>query len=105
MGEVGMQNAVDAVMAAGYSREEAFDSIYGTGAFQGMGMGWYTNTYSLYANNNEWQINNFLESLRNQHNQNNVQYAWMEIQCYLDASYNEVSSIDEAEYVRFITYR
>ena len=105
MGEVGMQNAVDAVMAAGYSREEAFDSIYGTGAFQGMGMGWYTITRSLYENNNAWQINSTMESLRNQHNQNNIQYAWMEVQCYLDASYNEVSSIDDAEYVRFITYR
>lgn len=105
MGEIGMQNAVDAVMAAGYSREEAFDSIYGTGAFQGMGMGWYTSTYSLYANNNEWHINDWLNSLKNQHNQYNVQYAWVEIQCYLDASYNEVSNIDDAEYVRFITYR
>ena len=105
MGEVGMQNAVDAVMAAGYSREEAFDSIYGTGAFQGMGMGWYTITRSLYENNNAWQINSTMESLRNQHNQNNIQYAWMEVQCYLDASYNEVSSIDDAEYVRFIIYR
>ena len=100
-----MQNAVDAVMAAGYSREEAFDSIYGTGAFQGMGMGWYTITRSLYENNNAWQINSTMESLRNQHNQNNIQYAWMEVQCYLDASYNEVSSIDDAEYVRFIIYR
>ena len=105
MGEVGMQNAVDAVMAAGYSREEAFDSIYGTGAFQGMGMGWYTGTCSLYENNNEWHINDQLSFLKMQHDQNNIQYAWMEVQCYLDSSYNEVSNIDDAEYVRFGTYR
>ena len=97
MGEIGMQNTVDALMGVGLSRDEAMAEIHSGG--------WYTITRSLYENNNDWQINSTMESLTNQHNQNNIQYAWMEVQCYLNASYNEVSNIDDAEYVRFIIYR
>lgn len=93
MGEVGVQNHIDYIMSMGYSYEEAKNDIYT--------MGWYTITRSLYENNNEWQINSSLEAIGNL----NRPSAWMEVQCYLDASYNEVSDIDDAEYVRFIIYR
>ena len=93
MKEVGVQNHIDYIMGMGYSYEEAKNDIYT--------MGWYTITRSLYENNNEWQINSSLEAIGNL----NRPSAWMEVQCYLDASYNEVSNIDDAEYVRFIIYR
>jgi len=105
MGEIGMQNAVDAVMAAGYSREEAFDSIYGTGAFQGMGMGWWTATQSLYVKSNDQLIQELLEALKTDHNTGHT-IAWVEVDCYVkDVTWEEVSNIDDADYVRFIIYR
>ncbi len=94
MGEVGMIDAVTEGMNAGLTRQESLDEIHTY-------MGWYTITRSLYDNNNEWQINSSLEAIGNL----NRPSAWMEVQCYLDASYNEVSDIDSAEYVRFIIYR
>lgn len=94
MGEVGMIDAVTEGMNAGLTRQESLDEIHTY-------MGWYTITRSLYENNNEWQINSSLEAIGNL----NRPSAWMEVQCYLDASYNEVSNIDDAEYVRFIIYR
>ena len=94
MGEVGKTDLVTAIMNTGASRDAALNEIHTY-------VGWYTNTYSLYEHDNEWQINNFLDAIKDL----NRPSAWMEVQCYLDASYNEVSSIDDAEYVRFITYR
>ena len=97
MGEVGMIDAVTEGMNAGLTRQESLDEIHTY-------MGWYTGTCSLYENNNEWHINDQLSFLKMQHDQYGRPSAWIEIQCYLDASYNEVSSIDDAEYVRFIIY-
>ena len=97
MGEVGMIDAVTEGMNAGLTRQESLDEIHTY-------MGWYTSTYSLYENNNDWHINDWLNSLRGQHDKYNRPSARCEVQCYLDASYNEVSSIDDAEYVRFIIY-
>ena len=98
MGEVGMIDAVTEGMNAGLTRQESLDEIHTY-------MGWHTNTCSLYVNSSDWHINDFLNSLRIEHDQYNRPSAWIEIQCYLDAGYNEVSNIDDAEYVRFIIYR
>ena len=93
MDEVGKTDLVTAIMNTGASRDAALNEIHTY-------VGWYTNTYSLYEHDNEWQINNFLDAIKDL----NRPSAWIEVQCYLDASYNEVP-IDDAEYVRFITYR
>ena len=97
MGEIGMQNTVDALMGVGLSRDEAMAEIHSGG--------WYESTASLYTKSNNQLIQEFLDMLQNDHIQFNVQYAWVEIKEYLDNLHNPVSSIDEAEYVRFIVYR
>ena len=97
MTEVGMQNTVDALMGVGLSRDEALTEIHSGG--------WYESTASLYTKSNNQLIQEFLDMFQNDHIQFNVQYAWVEIKEYLDNLHNPVSSIDEAEYVRFIVYR
>ena len=105
MGEVGMQNAVDAVMAAGYTREQAFDSIYGTGEFAGMGMGYESFLYTPYTPvRNDGFIQSALELLSVLHTQYARSYAWMEVNGYCDYAGNPTDAAS-AEYVEFIIYR
>ena len=105
MGEVGMQNAVDAVMAAGYTREQAFDSIYGTGECEGMGMGYETVLYELYGTHDDnWIIQNMLNHLSTLHNQYSCDIAWVEIYRYRDYAGNTVDAAS-AKYVEIVYYR
>ena len=92
-----MQNTVDALMGVGLSRDEAMAEIHSGG--------WYESTASLYTKSNNQLIQEFLDMLQGDNTQFNVQYAWVEVKEYLDDLHNPVSSIDEAEYVRFVVYR
>ena len=92
-----MQNTVDALTGVGLSRDEALAEVHSGG--------WYESTASLYTKSNDQLVQEFLEMLKSDHDQYNVQYAWVEVKEYLDNVHNPVLNINEAEYVRFVVYR
>lgn len=97
MTDIGMMNHIDYIMSFGYTYEQAKNDIYT--------MGWTEGRENLYAKSDSQVITEMLEMLQNMYNTNQCgPSAWVEIDCYLDASYREVSNIDDAEYVNFIIY-
>lgn len=98
MGEVGMIDAVTEGMNAGLTYQESLDEIHTY-------MGWWTATQSLYVKSNDQLIQELLEALKTDYNSGHPS-AWVEIDCYVkDVTWEEVSNIDDADYVRFIIYR
>ncbi len=98
MGEVGMIDAVTEGMNAGLTYQESLDEIHTY-------MGWWTATQSLYVKSNDQLIQELLEALKTDYNSGHPS-AWVEVDCYVkDVTWEEVSNIDDADYVRFIIYR
>lgn len=100
MSEVGVSNAIEYGLAHGYTAEQAMDSVYGTGEFAGMGMGYMTFSYNLSGTQTDEEIiQDFLDYLSAYGNG----IAWIEINQYRDYAGNATDA-DSAEYVQFILY-
>lgn len=105
MSEVGVSNAVEYGLAHGYTAEQAMDSVYGTGEFEGMGMGYETVLYDLYGSKDDnWIIQDILDHLSTLHTQYAVDIAWVEIYRYRDYAGNTVDA-SSAQYVEIVYYR